>query len=295
MKKNSVMNFIKKKLIDISWIDFLGLFIFFLIMAFGAFFLLRRSEYTTLTLRLYERDGAGFWYDMPKQIYAENLKVGLVEKDQSGRVVLEITDINRTVSSDVRHDTIVKLKIKTTYNKRTGKYSYDGLPLLIGDFYTFKLQNLQLSGVVLGIGDTEPLTEQEDFIIEAYLPADNSENLTDDGVNLSKINGVKKFFADQIEEGMSIYDSNGVEIAKLIEVSKKTGSREFISNGKWVKVADYEREEVNLKIRVKASKINDSFYFQTDSPLIIGQELRLSFEKIILLPIMTNIEKINEE
>jgi hypothetical protein len=265
-------------------------------MAFGAVFLLRKSEYTVITLRLYQRDGAGFWYDLPKQTYLDNLEVGLTERDQSGRVVLEVLEVDRTLSSDTNHDTLVKLKIKTTYNKRTGKYSYDGLPLLAGNFYTFNLEDLELSGVILKIGDEAVFAEEKKFfVVDAYLVPRNESELELDGVNFSKINGVRNYIYEAISEGMEILDTNNNVIVKILEVDSNLGSREFFNGSALVKILDPERREVRLKILLQANKINDAYYYQFSNPLIIGGDLRLVFDNIILNPIITDVkEYVNE-
>lgn len=280
-----------KKLSNFSWIDIFGVSVFFFILMFGLLFLLRRTDYLMVTIRLLEKDAPDFYFNLPRQWFVENIKPGIKETDQFGRSVVEIIDVYRYPSGNVMHDVYLTLKIKTVFNKMTGQHTYNGSPLLIGGFRAFRLQNILLNGVIVSLGKENMRTEKKSFLVETFLsPVDHESSTSFLNNKGYEVDGIKNYLANEIIPGLQIVDSNKEVIAEVISVNKSPGTISYINNHNLLKVNDPERIRVEITFKLLAEQINDSFYFQKFGSLMVGNTLSLTFENITIRPTIISVK-----
>jgi len=278
------------------WIDIFGISLFFLILAVASFFFLRSSEYVTITVRLFERDAPDFEFNLPRQWYIENVQKGLKETDQLGRTVVEILDVFRYPSSIVKQEVFATLKVRSIYNKRTGQHTYNGLPLLIGEYRTFRLQRLLLSGVIVDIETKDKPREQKKFLVIGFLdPIDHEGRAPEEQVaviDAINVDGVRNFLADKIIPGLKMHDSEGVVIAEITFVNKTPGKISLIQNNRYVVVNDPDRKRVEVTIEILTEKISDDYYFQKEQALTIGEKILLTFNNLRIHPTITSVTEV---
>ena len=285
---------ILKKASKLRWIDVFGVAIFFFILSSSAFFLLRTQRYVIVTMRLYQRDAQNFYFNRPVHLFVEKLRPGLKETNKPGPSELEVLDVYRYKSSNVYQDVYVTLKIDGAYNKRTGQYSYKGTPLLVGSYHNFRLKDILLSGIITEVGEEISEREKKTFIIEAYLdPADQqvtsaaSDSRTIASFSVTNIDGVKNYLADKIMPNLQMLDSNGEVVAEIISVNKSLGKVSYAYINQIQVATDPGRTQVDLTLKVEAEKINDAYYFQKDTPLVVGAGKKIDFISDDLYIILT--------
>lgn len=284
------------KMGKLRWIDIFGISLFFLILAVASFFFLRSPEYVTITVRLFERDAPDFEFNRPRQWYVENVQSGLKETDQLGRTVVEILDVYRYPSSIVKQDVFATLKVRSIYSKKTGQYTYNGLPLLVGEYRSFRLQKLLLSGVIVDIETKDKIREQKKFLVTGFLdPIDHEGRAPEEQVavvDAVNIDGIRNFLADKIIAGLKMVDSYGEVIAEITRVNITPGKISFIQNNRYVTVNDSDRKRVEITLEVLTEKISDDYYFQKDQALIIGEKILLTFDNLNIRPTITSVTEV---
>jgi len=283
-----------KKLRRLRWVDVIGIAVFFFILSSSAFFILRRPGQVIVTMRLFERDAPDFYFNRPRNLFVEKLKPGLTETDEIGRSAIEVVDVHRYLTGNLYQDVFVTLKVKTTYNRKTGQHSFNGKPILIGSFHTLRLKDIVLNGVIVDISDEVKTREKKTFIIEAYVdPADQqvtsaaSGSRTIASINIANIDGVKNYLAEKIIPNLQMLDRSGNVVAEILSVTKSPGQLSYISNNRIQTVTDRRRTRVGLTLEVEAEKINDAYYFQKDTPLVVGAGKKIDFISDNLLIILT--------
>lgn len=297
IKNNSFLNLIVNASKKLKWVEVFGIVIFFFIILVTFLFLTRKKSDVIVTVRLLQSNSAPAWYNFPRQIFLEKIKKGLKEKGQLGGTVVEVLDVYKYPSSDVNQDVFVTIKIRSIYNKQTGQYSYDNLPLLIGDYRTFHLQDVVFSGLVTDIGTSDKPRSQKKFLITGYLNPVNNNDLGPgqqvaifNGINTD---GVKNYLADQVKLGIKILDSNGQTVAEIVSVKKAPGKITTIQNGHFATADDPDTKYVEITLNVLADKIGDSYFFQKEQSLRVGGYIILSFENLKITPTMTSVTEAN--
>ncbi len=296
-QKNKFYKFVIEKSEKLKWIEILGISVFFFILLIAFLFLTRRSEDIMVTVRLLNYNSAPAYYNFPRQLFIENLKKGLKEEGQLGSTVLEVLDVYKYPSNDVNQDIFVTLKISSVYNRHTGQYSYDNLPLLIGDYRTFQLQNIVFSGVIIDINTSGKPREQKMFSVTGFLdPVNNNDFASFQQVailNGVTVDGIKNFLADQIKPGLKIIDSNGQTAAEIISVNKTPGKVTSIQNGFYQTAVDPGTKHVETTLNILADKVGDGYFFQKEQSLNIGHSIILSFENLNITLTVTSVTEKN--
>lgn len=277
---------------NLRWIDVLGIFIFFLILASSAFFFLRSPGDVIVTVRLSERDAPDFFFNRPRNIIVDKLKPGLKETDELGRNAIEVIDVYRYLSNNVYFDVFVTLKMKTTHNKRTGQHSFNGKPILVGSFHTFRLKDFVLKGIIVDISDEVSVRERKTFLIEGYLDQADHEAGVGNIDYIVEVDGVRNYLAKMVVPGLKMLDSNSEVIAEILSVDKFPGEIGFIQNSRYMKIRDPERTRVELTMKLVTERINDQYYYQKDAPLNIGGKVEFVSSSLRIFPTITSIQEL---
>jgi len=286
-----------KRFKGVGWLDALGVAIFFFILFSGVFFLLRRGSEVIVTMRLLERNSPDFYFNLPRHFYVENLRPGMKETDEAGRNALEILEVFSYPTGEIYQEAYITLRVKTVFNKKTGQHSFNGKPLLNGDYYTFRLKDIVINGIIIDISDKPLVREKKAFQVEGYLdPTDHEVLTTNQEIILYKdygVTGIKNYLAEKIVPGLKMYDGKGEVIAEVISASKLPGRRSMAQNNQYFTVSDSERVEVKLTFELTAEKINDSFYFQKLTPLLIGRKFNFVSGYLSIKPTITSVKSLD--
>ena len=290
-----------RRLEKLKWIEIFGIITFVFVMIFTSFLFTRKTKDIYVVVRLLNSDNGIAYQNFPRQIFSENIKVGIKQKGEFGNTIAEVVNVYKYPSKDVNQDIFVTLKINSFYNKQTGQYSYDNLPLLIGDYRTFRFENIVFNGVVINISEGDVHFEQKEFVISGFLDPANNNNILNDQqtliigtINTAGMDGVKKYLSDQINENLKITDSSGKTVAKILSVDKRPGNIYLIQNGKYTTVKDPTTIRVGMSIKVIADKIGDGYFFQKEQSLNVGNSIFLSFENIKVVFTITSVNEVDE-
>ncbi len=274
---NQVIKKIKKQFKKYHFIDLLGVGIFCACLIFIAFTFSRQSAYAVVTIRVTtEKNFMPVWQYSPTDWYLQNLKVGMKSKDIFGRTSAEVLDVYYYPQNVIVQAVYVKVKVQSVYNKNTGQYSFNGVPLLVGELQTFKIKDLSLQGVILDVSDqlSEPITKK--FIVKGTLDAQYNEDFKYTGNIVYK--GIRNFLADKLQKGMTVTDNQGRVVAEILDITKSPGIDQFISsNGVLSSVVDPDRQQVDLTVRFTTTLTNGRYLFRDEEPLILAHWLSLDF------------------
>ena len=297
LRIGKLYKFIVKKSLSLKWIEMLGIASFFFILLLSFLFLIRRSQDITITVRLLNTNSPPALYNFPRQLLTENIKKGLKQKGELGTTVAEVIGVYKYPSNDVNQDTFVTLKINSVYNRLTGQYSFDNLPLLLGDYRTFQLQDVVFSGVIVDINTTGIPRQQKRFLVTGILDPINNNDLTTNQqmipFNGVSADGIRNYLADQVQPGLKITDTNGQVAAEIATVEKTPGKINLVQNGSYISVNDPNSTRVEMTLNLVADKVGDGYFFQKEQSLNVGSNIFLSFSNVKLLLTITSITQAN--
>ena len=272
-------------------VNIVGIGIFFVVLATAIFFFLRRATYATIVLRVSQSDSLEEnWSDTPIW-YLEKLKSGLEQRDIIGRLTISILKNFYYVNDGNKRVAYLTLRMLTTYDKKSGIYTYEGVPLLVGSYQNLRIKGLLLKGVVYRIeGDGwSPL--KKTFIVDGYLNPAYILN-QDPYVAEMKTDGVKNYLADNFVSGLKINDSDGQTIVEILESNKVPAISRFVNGDRVAEVNDGERKKVNLKVKLTAEGYGDVFLFRGIDPLRINDNVNLIFKDFSGVMTITNVKEI---
>lgn len=289
MKNKRAFQYFVQRIKSLRWIDLAGIAIFLAILSVAFFFFLRRADYAYITLRVSHSDSLDPYVGVPPVWYIEKIQPGVQETDGLGQATVIVEKVHRFKSSDVNQNLYVELKVKSVYNDRTKQYSYNGSPLLIGSYQSFKLQSLQLYGTVVEVRGINEPKEEKTFLLHGYLnPQSNDSPAT---VANTVVDGVRTYLADTLVTGLKSTDVDGEAVAEIVTIRKTPGKRSFVSGSSFISVPDPERQRVEMSVRVKARKINDAYYYRNESALVVASEIYLPFPTSNVVFTITEIEE----
>lgn len=290
MKKKLKLKF-QKRIKDLSSIDILGIFAIFFITATIYFFFSRKTEYLNITIRLFNQDAPEYVLDsnQPKAWYIDQIITGKAQRNQLGETLIEITDVYSYPNGYLYNDVYVTLKIKAVQNKITKQYIYEGSPLLIHDVKSFKIQDLLLSGEIIDIHNQTRELKKFKVVFKLF-----PKRIGDGFVNNSDsmIYGIDNYVAELIKEDLAISDSEGTELVKINKIEKSPGKRVLTTNNGLISIHDPDRTQVILYTDVLAEKINNHYYYRKEEPLMVDEQIWLTFEKVTVPGTIISIEGI---
>lgn len=280
-----------KRARSIRWIDVATISVFFTILAIALFFFLRRTEYITVRLRVTQSDGLELW-NMPPLWYANVLKPGMEDTDFFGRSIIKIDRVIPGFPEDNEQKTYIDLRVQALYSRQTKQYTYNGIPLLIGSYQRFRVNGIQIPGVIHAIGGLGvTMYPQKKFVLRGFLDHRHNDwvpGITNQPVSLIEYDGVYTYLAQNIQSGMEM-KLGDVTIAKIAKVSKSPATKRAIELGRTYTIPDLERTRVELVVEVTASMINGRPYFKDDQQrLLVNSIIPLDFG--LIKPIMTIID-----
>lgn len=281
MKKNSLRS--------LRVVDLVGLGVFVAVIATAVFFFLRRAQYVTLTLRVSQSDSLDL-YGAPSW-YLENLKPGMQEKDVFGRPLISLVRTYNYPSNAGYEVMYVTMKLLSTYNKRSNTYNYEGVPLLIGSFQSFKFNGILVRGVVHRIDNENQKREEKKFLVKGFINPvliGNQDALAANAIS----NGVDLYLSRLFEKGLEMKDFDGKVVAKINDIKKSFATRKFIYQNSLIEVPDYQKEKIELEVELTTVKVGENYLFREETPMIINSNIYLDFLKFGGTMTVTDIKEI---
>jgi hypothetical protein len=307
MKKNIFVNrlLLLKKNHSVSIIDILGVGIFIFIIA--AIFLLfpRKKEEITILLDVtkyvsIDRSDVENW-NTPAFWFTESIqKNPLVKSNVLGKNEIEVTNVIFPDNAGEENKRVfLEIRLVSTFNKQTGQYSYNGVPLLIGSAQRFKFNRIMINGVVRDVYNSENNKQNEMYITVRvqldplyYPPFSSSEQIINPiGIDPTTLDGIPTYISEKIRNNLSVKNDKGKMLAEITNVQKVEATRKIISNGQLIRILDENREKVELTLKILVRKYNDNYYFLEHYPVLIGRNIKVNFQTLPLLLTVTDISE----
>ncbi len=286
--KNTIQSKIISRIKKLSSLDILGVFAIFFVTVSVYFFLGRRTEYLDITIRLFNHDAPEYVLDsnQPKHWYIEHIVPGKVQKSGLGEKLVEIIDVYSYPNGYVYNDVYVTLRLKTAQNKITKQYIYEGSPLLIHDVRSFRIADVILHGEIIDI-DREKVELQKLKVIFELIP--KNSNFSNNSQAIFK--GIENNLADLIEKDLTINDSKGTTLVKVVKVDKKMGEVILANQNGLQKIPNPDMTQVFLETEIAAEKINNFYFYRKEESLIVDQSIYLTFDMFTVVGKIIKIEE----
>ena len=203
--------------------------------------------------------GQGYWWaptSAPGSWYLNALRNGEEERDLLGRSIATIVRIEHYPSWQTNQDGIyLVLKLKASYNKRTGEYNFDRSIISVGSPIDIQFPKIDVTGTVIDIN--LHMFKPKYVWKTVYLV--NTQGYTQDF----------KYRYDDIHIGDSYNDGN----QKVFEIMAKYLVKNIwtISNNLNAQVYDREVDSVQnivVKAKILVQAKPDGYYFGEESKII---------------------------
>lgn len=265
----------KLKLHTPTIINSIGALLFVLIISIAAFSFLRKGAYVYVTLKVTNSDQVvNNWNFSTPQWYIEHLKEGLQEKDVFGRVNVEVVDVHYYTALDDTENVFITLRLRTTYNNKTNQYSHNGLPLLQGDHFITKVNNIAIFGLISNLSSELITPKHKTFRVTGTLETQYNEETLPANFYF---HGIKKSVSDQLVPNLEVKDNKARTVAKIISIKKTPGLMTLPTASSVQQVVDPEREMVRMTVDIDTIEVNGVYLFREELPIYIDQKLRLDF------------------
>lgn len=255
--------------------DIVALSLFLGIMVMAYFFMMRKASYVNIVLRVSQSDlinanTGGVSAALPAW-YLENLKPENGEINSSDISIVKAFQYQNNSNEKIVYLT---LRLLATYDKRSGIYTYGGLPLLVGSYQNFKFKGMLLRGIVQKVGGIEEKREEKTFLVDGVAEVNYYESKgSESSYTLGQIENYSKL----LYPGLSISNSDDQVILKVEEVKIEPAYVKLISNGRLITVEDRDNKTVKVKMKIKVEKFDDVYLFSGEKTVKIGEVINLDF------------------
>ncbi len=281
---------------NIGFLEYAGIIVFVALAAIAYLFLSPKSKDVEVMVRLAEKDL--IWIDNGslRTNAASAVRAGMKEKDSLGRVIAEITRVNSfdqpsTESIYATKKTVyVTVRLRASYNERTGQYRYQGMTLQVGEWVRMTMQSTVISGLIVRVpsGQSEHVTWvtaraqlkfEGPFIHELFL----------------ETTGVDKAIAEAIVIGDAAKDSEGNVLAEILDKTVTPAIRTtWDIYGNVFNRRHPRKYDVMLTVRLAARRIGDGLYYLDSIPMKINASVPLFLSRIDIEPRITEIISVEE-
>lgn len=241
-----------------------------LVVVLVLFFFLRSSEYVTITLRVSSSDSlVNHWFNRAPQWYLEALQPGKATTDLFGQTSIEIIDTYYYPNYGDFETLYVTARVRALYSSNTNEYSYNGDPLLIGQFIKLSVGGSLVPGVIHSIQKDSLEQDIKEVTVFGELEAihNNSVRISTKQETITELEGIRNFLVDSITQGISVKDSNGNVYFEILKVEKQPAYKTSSGNNTLVRTFDTDRTRVFLTAKVNANVINGNLFYVSEYPL----------------------------
>lgn len=255
-------------------------------LAFFLYVFFRKSDYVIATIKVGDESvnfNDGVDWNGTRPWFTEIVHGGDVkQKDGLGRTVAEVLSVQ---SYDIRYNRkalYIKVRFKAVYEKSSGQYVYNGLPLVIGSYMRIPFSTVSVQGLVTKIEGLPDFRQKAKLIVEAKLEDESSTYL--------QTSGVSPYVASEILNTNEIKDGEGNVIIKILQ-KKVEDANVFVATADGTALVRKNplRKDVYLTLEVDVTKIGNRYYLFDDMPILIGQTMPLNTTKLSVFPIVTKI------
>ena len=219
--------------------------------------------------------------------FSQLLKIGMEERDGLGRNVAKVTNIFQYDSSPDTSNTYLTLKIKTTYSRGSGQYTFKGKPVLVGSEIKLILDHILVNGTITDLLSTGASPDLHKTVIKATLYKTTWYNPVNNYLNTD---GVPPYLAAAIKIGETVYDSQNRPIIKVVD-KKISDAQTSIStaDGRLVIRTNPLLQDVAYTLELLTTSVSEKEYLLGNIPIIIGQDIPIHTKSASIYPTITSI------
>lgn len=252
-----------KKLTVIDWVVgilLLGIVGFFLISS-----TMKAQRWVTVTLRV---SGDQWYYNLapPEYWYANNLVRGQVAYDSFGKKTAEILSVENYDIGGPNRLIIVRLKLLTSFNKKSKTYTFNYQTLQIGSPLDLTFGTNNLHGLVTYIDSTSIPYAMTDIQV--------------------KLLGVYPWEAASYQPGLQMKDFEGNTVATIRSVETQDTQAIQLQNQYGGLVAipslNSQYKDVTLRLSLKTIPVHGVPFYIDGSAIKIGNHIWIEFEHTAL-------------
>jgi len=263
---------------------FMGIALLSLIIFYFVF----KRDVKFITIRVKVADNATVLqaFHSPSDEFMTGFIVGDTEKDELGRVVSKIVNVESYKTQPNQQVIYVDINTKVTYNPNRGVYSAQGKDVVFGESFTFSFSKVHFKGIVVDLpGLSSALhIKVTKTIVRAQVRYENRQ--------FSDIYGVPSYMAGAFKVGDTVVDTRGNVLAKILELTTVPAKRVvFTSEGQPVEVSDPELKDMYLVIELVTKEVNGKIYMFDYLPVLIGETIPIYTQRADILPTITEIVK----
>lgn len=280
---------LKQRVRRVGFIEYAGIAVLLLLVAFGYVFVSPNSKDVLVTIRLADKDL--IWLDSgsPKGVPAESVRVGMKETDMFGRVNAEVV---RVTSFDQPHKEIyyinkktvyVTLRLRTSHNPKNNQYRYEGTVLQVGDWVRFTVQSTMINGIVT-------MVPSQDKPKPVWVTV--KTRLKSEGIYLveNEMSGVDQTTANSVSKGDQVKDSEGNVLAEVLDKAVSPALVTVPDMWGFLHVREHPRKvDVVLTLRIAAYETAGELYYLDVVPIKLNTSLPLFFPFVDVEPRIVEI------
>lgn len=213
-----------------------------------------KSSYVYAKVRV----GQGMWWantNKPSMWMVNALRSKQIKEDVKNNSQIQILDVRSYPwwGSD-QFDTYLTLKLKVTFNKKTGEYNFKRSAMGVGSPIDLDFPGMQLSGTVVDL--------KNKYAKDKYI---------EKNIYLVK----RGNYSGYIYEGITIGDKYNDGVMDVFEVLDKSLGKNILTT------VDNEREslssqDITVKVKIKVKEKNNQFVFNEDQVVRVGKTLNIS-------------------
>ena len=277
------LSLIKKTFKNITVFD--RVFIGLALVAVLGFYLFFKRDVVDITVKFkIASENIFFPADPLRNEFAVGYMVGDAENDELGRKTAEIVSVESYKTSLPNQIVYLNIRLKAVYNPRTQQYSLKGKNIIFGEFFDFSFQKAHIRGLVVdfpGFQDSDVIDEGTTIV---------KTQIRDTSRSFSETYGIPDYLASAISVGDSVRDSNGKDLAKILDIQVRPAKRLVVSaSGQPFIVDDPYLKDVFATMELATKKIQGKIYMYDYKQVVIGAIIPFNTDTISVAPTIIDI------
>jgi hypothetical protein len=260
----------------ITYFDLILGVIFVVVMISLFLFFYRKNTFVNIRVKITDQDIL-YAATNPQNWYANRFEVGDAERDQLGRVVTEIKNVETFNVDGDRKAVYLDIRIKAVYDERTKIYSAKGTNLIFGNTIRFYFSKVSTNALI---------TESPTNLSQSNLKITNKTVTAILRGDLIEPEVLKK-----IKAGDTITDSNGNTLLKVLNINLLPAQK-ITQNSQGDLLLRYSPfyKDMLITFSVRTIEYKGEIYVFDNMLLRIGRTLPLNFNFESIYPTVIDIK-----
>lgn len=253
----------------------LGVFLLVFLIAV-VLFLDRKTQYVDIRVKVTDQDVL-YSRTNPATWYANRFNVGDSEKNELGRPIAQITNVETYNTTADTKAVYLNINVRAVYDKMSQTYSAKGTSLIFGNTLKFSFPNVSFSGLIIESPTTSnpvsPIEQKKIVVLQRGIDA------------------IEPVILQKIKVGDEIIDSMGNILAHVESVSFLASPRITQTyQGDLLLRNDPYYKDAFITLTVRVKKYNNEYFLFDNVPLKLGVNVPLNFSYESIYPVIIDIK-----